>query len=114
MVSANSQVQREAWDFVAYMTQRPESRDVWFREAQFVLPWKGFEQNDAVQAIPYVNTFLEDLKIGVPMPRTHRFTELASMVAQAYDRISANGRSEERRVGKECVSTGRSRWSPTQ
>src|SRR3546814_16184267 len=22
------------------------------------------------------------------------------------------GRSEERRVGKECVSTGRSRWSP--
>src|SRR3546814_20755185 len=24
----------------------------------------------------------------------------------------ANGRSEERRVGNECVSTGRSRWSP--
>src|SRR3546814_17125283 len=23
------------------------------------------------------------------------------------------GRSEERRVGKECVSTGRSRWSPS-
>src|SRR3546814_12730394 len=23
-----------------------------------------------------------------------------------------NARSEERRVGKECVSTGRSRWSP--
>src|SRR3546814_15569546 len=25
-----------------------------------------------------------------------------------------DGRSEERRVGKECVSTGRSRWSPYQ
>src|SRR3546814_13823568 len=25
---------------------------------------------------------------------------------------SASGRSEERRVGKECVSTCRSRWSP--
>src|SRR3546814_1402604 len=25
---------------------------------------------------------------------------------------SGNGRSEERRVGKECVSTCRSRWSP--
>src|SRR3546814_11680015 len=24
-----------------------------------------------------------------------------------------NTRSEERRVGKECVSTGRSRWSPS-
>src|SRR3546814_14958092 len=28
-----------------------------------------------------------------------------------YD-IPACWRSEERRVGKECVSTGRSRWSP--
>src|SRR3546814_19354968 len=27
-------------------------------------------------------------------------------------RQRAVGRSEERRVGKECVSTGRSRWSP--
>src|SRR3546814_7502679 len=28
------------------------------------------------------------------------------------DRIGASMRSEERRVGKECVSTCRSRWSP--
>src|SRR3546814_12413005 len=27
-------------------------------------------------------------------------------------RFSLGGRSEERRVGKECVSTCRSRWSP--
>src|SRR3546814_15543783 len=27
-------------------------------------------------------------------------------------RVSAKQRSEERRVGKECVSTCRSRWSP--
>src|SRR3546814_2328032 len=27
-------------------------------------------------------------------------------------RTDRNGRSEERRVGKECVSTCRSRWSP--
>src|SRR3546814_14854865 len=26
--------------------------------------------------------------------------------------VAGNGRSEERRVGKECVSTCRSRWSP--
>src|SRR3546814_15692374 len=26
--------------------------------------------------------------------------------------VGASGRSEERRVGKECVSTCRSRWSP--
>src|SRR3546814_1627990 len=28
------------------------------------------------------------------------------------DRLMREGRSEERRVGKECVSTCRSRWSP--
>src|SRR3546814_14149735 len=28
------------------------------------------------------------------------------------DRLGADARSEERRVGKECVSTCRSRWSP--
>src|SRR3546814_2240034 len=28
------------------------------------------------------------------------------------ERLTHSGRSEERRVGKECVSTCRSRWSP--
>src|SRR3546814_2197808 len=36
---------------------------------------------------------------------------LARKAADAI-RISPAGRSEERRVGKECVSTCRSRWSP--
>src|SRR3546814_5181832 len=35
-------------------------------------------------------------------PRWHRFR----------DRVAQHRRSEERRVGKECVSTCRSRWSP--
>src|SRR3546814_12433771 len=32
--------------------------------------------------------------------------------AQAFGVIACAPRSEERRVGKECVSTCRSRWSP--
>src|SRR3546814_13126624 len=36
-----------------------------------------------------------------------RFQELTGLRIEAPD-----GRSEERRVGKECVSTCRSRWSP--
>src|SRR3546814_21190159 len=34
----------------------------------------------------------------------------SSYLAYAED-FDGDGRSEERRVGKECVSTGRSRWS---
>src|SRR3546814_12638610 len=41
---------------------------------------------------------------------------LGSLRVVAFKRLQeisgALGRSEERRVGKECVSTGRSRWSP--
>src|SRR3546814_2398198 len=36
---------------------------------------------------------------------------IAAAVAQRLKRMRI-GRSEERRVGKECVSTCRSRWSP--
>src|SRR3546814_18857268 len=36
----------------------------------------------------------------------------AAVVVQSRVRMSRLKRSEERRVGKECVSTCRSRWSP--
>src|SRR3546814_12580969 len=41
-------------------------------------------------------------------------TGRASLAGMEVDRLSdsAAERSEERRVGKECVSTCRSRWSP--
>src|SRR3546814_16752916 len=37
---------------------------------------------------------------------------LRKLIGQALDRLPDADRSEERRVGKECVSTCRSRWSP--
>src|SRR3546814_4786302 len=45
-------------------------------------------------------------RLGRPQPRRHAARRLP-----APDRRDG-GRSEERRVGKECVSTCRSRWSP--
>src|SRR3546814_7988387 len=36
----------------------------------------------------------------------------AEALGLSYDQIAPPPRSEERRVGKECVSTCRSRWSP--
>jgi multiple sugar transport system substrate-binding protein len=91
MVSANSSVQQEAWGFVAYMTAVPANRAIWLERAQYVQPWKGFAQDPKTQAIPGINSFLQDLAVGVPMPRTPHFVELSSIVAKGYDRISANG-----------------------
>src|SRR3546814_14749749 len=51
--------------------------------------------------------------IGIPDRHYGTFVELfvePSTAQQKYDFIRS--RSEERRVGKECVSTCRSRWSP--
>src|SRR3546814_15768146 len=39
-------------------------------------------------------------------------TPLARLMADSFDAQFIAIRSEERRVGKECVSTCRSRWSP--
>jgi ABC-type glycerol-3-phosphate transport system substrate-binding protein len=91
MVSANSSVRQEAWRFVAYMTAVPANRAVWLEKAKYVQPWKGFSQDPKVQAIPGIQSFLQDLAVGVPMPRTPHFVELSSIVAKGYDRISANG-----------------------
>src|SRR3546814_16612791 len=49
--------------------------------------------------------------------KVHTFVEIgeASQIAPfaiPYETLAQEGRSEERRVGKECVSTCRSRWSP--
>src|SRR3546814_14847874 len=46
-------------------------------------------------------------------PQGLRVIRKAAWQAELYDLIAAYGRSEERRVGKECVSTCRSRWSPS-
>src|SRR3546814_1802357 len=45
----------------------------------------------------------------VPHMMANRFGKIVNIAAMGGLR---GGRSEERRVGKECVSTCRSRWSP--
>src|SRR3546814_14854350 len=51
----------------------------------------------------------EDQRGAVEM--LHRLASVAP-VAEAHRIAAAEDRSEERSVGKECVSTCRSRWSP--
>src|SRR3546814_11426933 len=45
-------------------------------------------------------------------PVEHRQTPRGRVVSAGAERLACIDRSEERRVGKECVSTCRSRWSP--
>src|SRR3546814_15590717 len=51
-----------------------------------------------------------------PVERRHRCGAVIPVDALATDQLGDAGghmRSEERRVGKECVSTCRSRWAPS-
>src|SRR3546814_19058595 len=65
-----------------------------------------------------VERLVEDLRERVRRVqaerRQHRHDLLAKVRAQpsGLARVPRLARSEERRVGKECVSTCRSRWSP--
>src|SRR3546814_20746032 len=69
-----------------------------------------------------VEVRLVDLETGKDLPTGERGEVLirGSNLFDGYYRdeeqtaeaLDADGRSEERRVGKECVRTGSSRWSP--
>src|SRR3546814_20366545 len=52
------------------------------------------------------------VQVDDSLVRKRTILRLHRLVAQARRRIASSRRSEERRVGKECVSTCRSRWSP--
>src|SRR3546814_2378034 len=57
-----------------------------------------------------------DRRIGILRPQLQQFGLAERLVDDAHagpqDEVAPGIRSEERRVGKECVSTCRSRWSP--
>src|SRR3546814_21116833 len=54
-------------------------------------------------------TYDSDIALGMYL-LVYAFHMPAFAILSGY--FSKSGRSEERRVGKECVSTCRSRWSP--
>src|SRR3546814_8885793 len=57
------------------------------------------------------NAFLRQQGVACSWSRISAFNP-ASLASHARLGARIAGRSEERRVGKECVSTCRSRWSP--
>src|SRR3546814_12023938 len=50
--------------------------------------------------------------VGGALEAALKYTAIATKASTATRTKKSSMRSEERRVGKECVSTCRSRWSP--
>src|SRR3546814_7822330 len=81
-------------------------------------------RKERVNAVPRVrgtsimlkSAFLKLLAAGLAVmaaPAMAQITEIDPNTADQYQTPAEEGyRSEERRVGKECVSTCRTRWSP--
>src|SRR3546814_14989742 len=65
---------------------------------------------EQMRRLAYYNTFF---KTTSP-PTAALAARLAALMPAGLDRVlfANSGRSEARRVGKECVSTCRSRWAP--
>src|SRR3546814_2813467 len=76
-----------------------------------------------LEQVGWVVLYVSNLDDVSSIPPARRFLLglLSSQSVSAFDRCSSTwlviswiaSRSEERRVGKECVSTCRSRWSPS-
>src|SRR3546814_19167183 len=54
------------------------------------------------------------LVLEAVLVRSERIGDAQRNVAHIVEPVVKNKRSEERRVGQECVSTCRSRWSPIE
>src|SRR3546814_6065186 len=68
------------------------------------------ESSKANVAIVAMLPLMVLLMLAVIMAQVRSFPTMFLVIATAP--LGVIGRSEERRVGKECVSTCRSRWSP--
>src|SRR3546814_11405844 len=55
---------------------------------------------------------LSDLYTSIDAPKATTLRTIARLVDQGHLETEADPRTEERRVGKECVSTCRIRWWP--
>src|SRR3546814_12138548 len=89
-----------------------------------VFPISNWTELDIWQYIARENIPIVPLYFSAPRPTVERDGLLLMVDDDRFPlrpgeipvdrsiRFRTLGRSEERRVGKECVSTGRSRWSP--
>src|SRR3546814_16063889 len=89
-----------------YLLASPRAKDLFA---------KAIVQSPNMRAVPH----LRDRAFGLPPAEATGTALAASMGAadlaalrRSDAKALAAARSEERRVGKECVSTCRSRWSP--
>src|SRR3546814_9484964 len=69
-----------------------------------------YKLNQAASSILF-QELLSIIETSRPYIPSMSDAEILALTKRAFDAKSAK-RSEERRVGKECVSTCRSRWSP--
>src|SRR3546814_2061337 len=60
--------------------------------------------------VEMIRAIRRDVVVSIEVPM--RSLKKAGMSEVERVRLAVDGRSEERRVGKECGSTCRSRWSP--
>src|SRR3546814_15085101 len=95
------------------------SNVVWDAHAGF-LTTAHFLSPEAIRRHPETQAIRESLQmrlrdlsiLKIKIYDLNGLTVYSSDPGQIGEDKSGNNRSEERRVGKECVSTCRSRWSP--
>src|SRR3546814_21099255 len=84
------------------------------RGSTAILPYSARARSGAPVAAPVSWSELKDIET----PAMFSVEDVDTLIARANARplegwgVADHVRSEERRVGKECVSTCRSRWSP--
>src|SRR3546814_21051002 len=88
------------------------SSDLPQRARQAAGDLRHFQRVAEARAVIVAFVIDEDLRLVFQSPERVGVDDAVAVALMAVAMLAFRLRSEERRVGKECVSTCRSRWSP--
>ncbi len=81
---ASDDKKKVAWDFIQYVTSKPQ---LWMDKTRMINPVKGWYDAPEAKQVPYLDVFVKDLSLGKVLARTEHYNELQSALARAIERI---------------------------
>lgn len=87
VVTAPSPHQKEAWEYIEYMTRFPERTIQWIDTAGLTQTRKGWNTMEKVRDLPYADFFVEEFKHSVRLPRTPHYNEIAKEFLTQMERL---------------------------
>lgn len=83
-VGSGSKAKEEMWRFIDYITSDWQAV---LTQVGYLPSRKGWQGQPITREMPWLDIFLKDLEVGVPVPQTPKYQELAKEILEMLERI---------------------------